>query len=125
MIRRPPRSTLSSSSAASDVYKRQPFFLPEELVQRFHEHYSADNHHDAPYYQGEHRGIDALVEDAQIESLEDGFLGSPGDPLEEGHLNGREDPHRHQQTSPHDGLHGGEHSSPDVLGQVPVSYTHL
>eukprot|EP00658_Telonema_sp_P-2_P061364 TRINITY_DN50067_c0_g1_i1.p1 TRINITY_DN50067_c0_g1~~TRINITY_DN50067_c0_g1_i1.p1 ORF type:complete len:379 (+),score=67.49 TRINITY_DN50067_c0_g1_i1:140-1276(+) len=27
MIRRPPRSTLSSSSAASDVYKRQPFFL--------------------------------------------------------------------------------------------------
>ena len=24
MIRRPPRSTLSSSSAASDVYKRQP-----------------------------------------------------------------------------------------------------
>src|SRR5665648_66014 len=27
MIRRPPRSTLSSSSAASDVYKRQPVFL--------------------------------------------------------------------------------------------------
>ena len=26
MIRRPPRSTLSASSAASDVYKRQPFF---------------------------------------------------------------------------------------------------
>src|SRR5664280_2301122 len=26
MIRRPPRSTLSSSSAASDVYKRQPQF---------------------------------------------------------------------------------------------------
>src|SRR5674536_401397 len=26
MIRRPPRSTLSSSSAASDVYKRQPCF---------------------------------------------------------------------------------------------------
>eukprot|EP00658_Telonema_sp_P-2_P069981 TRINITY_DN5959_c0_g1_i3.p1 TRINITY_DN5959_c0_g1~~TRINITY_DN5959_c0_g1_i3.p1 ORF type:complete len:189 (-),score=16.54 TRINITY_DN5959_c0_g1_i3:65-631(-) len=26
MIRRPPRSTLSSSSAASDVYKRQPLF---------------------------------------------------------------------------------------------------
>ena len=26
MIRRPPRSTLSSSSAASDVYKRQSFF---------------------------------------------------------------------------------------------------
>src|SRR5665648_1265223 len=25
MIRRPPRSTLSSSSAASDVYKRQPY----------------------------------------------------------------------------------------------------
>eukprot|EP00658_Telonema_sp_P-2_P052397 TRINITY_DN40592_c0_g1_i1.p1 TRINITY_DN40592_c0_g1~~TRINITY_DN40592_c0_g1_i1.p1 ORF type:complete len:138 (+),score=28.23 TRINITY_DN40592_c0_g1_i1:85-498(+) len=27
MIRRPPRSTLSSSSAASDVYKRQPWRL--------------------------------------------------------------------------------------------------
>src|SRR5664279_494944 len=27
MIRRPPRSTLSSSSAASDVYKRQVFYL--------------------------------------------------------------------------------------------------
>src|SRR5674536_405320 len=27
MIRRPPRSTLSSSSAASDVYKRQEFYV--------------------------------------------------------------------------------------------------
>src|SRR5674536_164233 len=27
MIRRPPRSTLSSSSAASDVYKRQPLHI--------------------------------------------------------------------------------------------------
>ena len=27
MIRRPPRSTLSSSSAASDVYKRQMYYL--------------------------------------------------------------------------------------------------
>ena len=27
MIRRPPRSTLDRSSAASDVYKRQPFFI--------------------------------------------------------------------------------------------------
>src|SRR5664279_6577950 len=27
MIRRPPRSTLSSSSAASDVYKRQGYFF--------------------------------------------------------------------------------------------------
>src|SRR5664280_3846628 len=29
MIRRPPRSTLSSSSAASDVYKRQVFSLDD------------------------------------------------------------------------------------------------
>src|SRR5664279_4197010 len=29
MIRRPPRSTLSSSSAASDVYKRQVYILQE------------------------------------------------------------------------------------------------
>ena len=33
MIRRPPRSTLSSSSAASDVYKRQP--LPRRQVGEF------------------------------------------------------------------------------------------
>src|SRR5664280_3764553 len=32
MIRRPPRSTLSSSSAASDVYKRQIFDLEEEFI---------------------------------------------------------------------------------------------
>src|SRR5665648_1303792 len=32
MIRRPPRSTLSSSSAASDVYKRQEFALLALLV---------------------------------------------------------------------------------------------
>src|SRR5664280_2297183 len=31
MIRRPPRSTLSSSSAASDVYKRQSFNLDGEV----------------------------------------------------------------------------------------------
>eukprot|EP00658_Telonema_sp_P-2_P072275 TRINITY_DN61434_c0_g1_i1.p1 TRINITY_DN61434_c0_g1~~TRINITY_DN61434_c0_g1_i1.p1 ORF type:complete len:109 (-),score=44.14 TRINITY_DN61434_c0_g1_i1:159-485(-) len=40
MIRRPPRSTLSSSSAASDVYKRQqnPFSgpgFPAEVVMEF------------------------------------------------------------------------------------------
>src|SRR5674536_236892 len=35
MIRRPPRSTLSSSSAASDVYKRQPFVLLGCLVVLF------------------------------------------------------------------------------------------
>src|SRR5664280_3910976 len=38
MIRRPPRSTLSSSSAASDVYKRQaiitPEMVPKEIVIR-------------------------------------------------------------------------------------------
>src|SRR5674536_388657 len=31
MIRRPPRSTLTSSSAASDVYKRQGHKLPDEV----------------------------------------------------------------------------------------------
>ena len=31
MIRRPPRSTLSSSSAASDVYKRQPLTFLQQL----------------------------------------------------------------------------------------------
>src|SRR5674536_322390 len=31
MIRRPPRSTLSSSSAASDVYKRQGYYLSSVL----------------------------------------------------------------------------------------------
>src|SRR5665648_1276455 len=32
MIRRPPRSTLSSSSAASDVYKRQGSMFPISLM---------------------------------------------------------------------------------------------
>eukprot|EP00658_Telonema_sp_P-2_P033207 TRINITY_DN24421_c0_g1_i2.p1 TRINITY_DN24421_c0_g1~~TRINITY_DN24421_c0_g1_i2.p1 ORF type:complete len:106 (+),score=30.35 TRINITY_DN24421_c0_g1_i2:102-419(+) len=32
MIRRPPRSTLSSSSAASDVYKRQPITSMNALL---------------------------------------------------------------------------------------------
>src|SRR5664279_5263526 len=32
MIRRPPRSTLYSSSAASDVYKRQPKYSGSRLV---------------------------------------------------------------------------------------------
>src|SRR5665648_1278603 len=34
MIRRPPRSTLSSSSAASDVYKRQPMHLGDAMPQK-------------------------------------------------------------------------------------------
>ena len=33
MIRRPPRSTLDRSSAASDVYKRQVWIIGEDLVQ--------------------------------------------------------------------------------------------
>ena len=33
MIRRPPRSTLSSSSAASDVYKRQPTYRSGQVAQ--------------------------------------------------------------------------------------------
>ena len=32
MIRRPPKSTLDRSSAASDVYKRQPHYLHTPLV---------------------------------------------------------------------------------------------
>src|SRR5664280_924503 len=35
MIRRPPRSTLSSSSAASDVYKRQPLPSPRSIPSAF------------------------------------------------------------------------------------------
>ena len=35
MIRRPPRSTLSSSSAASDVYKRQSLNQPFLIIQNF------------------------------------------------------------------------------------------
>ena len=33
MIRRPPRSTLDRSSAASDVYKRQAMFYPDDNTQ--------------------------------------------------------------------------------------------
>src|SRR5664280_3922310 len=58
MIRRPPRSTLSSSSAASDVYKRQmpnavKFFAWALLV-------SASSALGTP--EGEDRALDALVE---------------------------------------------------------------
>src|SRR5678815_1684921 len=35
MIRRPPRSTLDRSSAASDVYKRQPHILPRSAIGGF------------------------------------------------------------------------------------------
>eukprot|EP00656_Telonema_subtile_P022057 TRINITY_DN23105_c0_g1_i1.p2 TRINITY_DN23105_c0_g1~~TRINITY_DN23105_c0_g1_i1.p2 ORF type:complete len:143 (+),score=26.66 TRINITY_DN23105_c0_g1_i1:111-539(+) len=35
MIRRPPKSTLSSSSAASDVYKRQVLDVVNELLERY------------------------------------------------------------------------------------------
>ena len=35
MIRRPPRSTQSRSSAASDVYKRQPFNCPDLIPEYF------------------------------------------------------------------------------------------
>eukprot|EP00658_Telonema_sp_P-2_P000253 TRINITY_DN1008_c0_g1_i3.p1 TRINITY_DN1008_c0_g1~~TRINITY_DN1008_c0_g1_i3.p1 ORF type:complete len:126 (+),score=11.61 TRINITY_DN1008_c0_g1_i3:114-491(+) len=39
MIRRPPRSTLSSSSAASDVYKRQSLFTPLTILFGYLQHY--------------------------------------------------------------------------------------
>eukprot|EP00656_Telonema_subtile_P016938 TRINITY_DN18982_c0_g1_i1.p1 TRINITY_DN18982_c0_g1~~TRINITY_DN18982_c0_g1_i1.p1 ORF type:complete len:170 (-),score=49.27 TRINITY_DN18982_c0_g1_i1:118-627(-) len=60
MIRRPPRSTLSSSSAASDVYKRQALAVCHEAL-HMHEqtladcvllarlHPSADNHRKAAW----------------------------------------------------------------------------
>ena len=39
MIRRPPRSTQSRSSAASDVYKRQSLFYPDPDTRTPHSHY--------------------------------------------------------------------------------------
>src|SRR5664280_849274 len=51
MIRRPPRSTLSSSSAASDVYKRQALEL-HQLLSRFLQN----------FFIGFARGIHELVE---------------------------------------------------------------
>src|SRR5678816_2429933 len=36
MIRRPPRSTLDRSSAASDVYKRQPYIIPSIFLLKLH-----------------------------------------------------------------------------------------
>eukprot|EP00658_Telonema_sp_P-2_P022453 TRINITY_DN18977_c0_g1_i2.p1 TRINITY_DN18977_c0_g1~~TRINITY_DN18977_c0_g1_i2.p1 ORF type:complete len:115 (+),score=44.69 TRINITY_DN18977_c0_g1_i2:153-497(+) len=46
MIRRPPRSTLSSSSAASDVYKRQL----QELVAEFQKKRAAVTEADVDYF---------------------------------------------------------------------------
>eukprot|EP01015_Nassula_variabilis_P023709 TRINITY_DN4468_c0_g1_i1.p1 TRINITY_DN4468_c0_g1~~TRINITY_DN4468_c0_g1_i1.p1 ORF type:complete len:149 (-),score=42.29 TRINITY_DN4468_c0_g1_i1:214-660(-) len=42
MIRRPPRSTQSRSSAASDVYKRQYLFCMEEILPKEQYHYTKD-----------------------------------------------------------------------------------
>src|SRR5664279_3108616 len=39
MIRRPPRSTLSSSSAASDVYKRQISSIADYLLSKFNKEF--------------------------------------------------------------------------------------
>ena len=39
MLRRPPRSTLSSSSAASDVYKRQENYFDDEIELRGYKQY--------------------------------------------------------------------------------------
>src|SRR5680860_629799 len=69
MIRRPPRSTQSRSSAASDVYKRQvhplEFRLPGERLQAKHSHYlSAFLLH---LLQGNSGGISAKVSPLQAE----------------------------------------------------------
>src|SRR5664280_2320859 len=58
MIRRPPRSTLSSSSAASDVYKRQGQQSLAEVAFR----------HEARRYEGRFSFRDALV-DVNLEEL--------------------------------------------------------
>src|SRR5664280_3882659 len=52
MIRRPPRSTLSSSSAASDVYKRQGY---SELLldNRYHKYAGLKDYSFAKYINGE------------------------------------------------------------------------
>src|SRR5664280_103403 len=61
MIRRPPRSTLSSSSAASDVYKRQPLRPGDATVSRLlpGEHASVRIPYDVVY--GVHEPLGTLV----------------------------------------------------------------
>ena len=39
MIRRPPRSTLDRSSAASDVYKRQDQATPKKVFEKTYKHF--------------------------------------------------------------------------------------
>src|SRR5664280_320058 len=62
MIRRPPRSTLSSSSAASDVYKRQF----EDGIEVLHSSVRAADHHAVAALQTPHAtaGADVHVVDA-------------------------------------------------------------
>eukprot|EP00658_Telonema_sp_P-2_P004807 TRINITY_DN11795_c0_g1_i4.p1 TRINITY_DN11795_c0_g1~~TRINITY_DN11795_c0_g1_i4.p1 ORF type:complete len:341 (+),score=103.03 TRINITY_DN11795_c0_g1_i4:94-1116(+) len=62
MIRRPPRSTLSSSSAASDVYKRQILNLPAEIaeIERLSDDYTALSAPVEPLLMGTHLEIPAL-----------------------------------------------------------------
>src|SRR5678815_6095995 len=39
MIRRPPRSTLDRSSAASDVYNRQLTYTPKQVIKAFNDYH--------------------------------------------------------------------------------------
>src|SRR5450756_1941397 len=63
MIRRPPRSTQSRSSAASDVYKRQDF----RSAQQLHEYLRA--HGDSIGLATVYRTLQALAEAGQVDVL--------------------------------------------------------
>src|SRR5680860_1836055 len=98
MIRRPPRSTQSRSSAASDVYKRQEQ-VPPDLK---------------PYTETQQRGRQLYIANGCIYCHSQ----QPRDP---GFAPGDRDRGWGRPSVPGDYAY----DQPHLLGTMPVSYTHL
>src|SRR5674536_89225 len=69
MIRRPPRSTLSSSSAASDVYKRQGYGCTSDAF-----HMAAP----PPGHEGAARSMQVAIQDAGLQPTDIDYINAHG-----------------------------------------------
>src|SRR5450756_2741941 len=114
MIRRPPRSTQSRSSAASDVYKRQ---ADVEAVRILHDELAGAQHAALGPRLVTLLGLDVVPELRQLLVAVHLARGQPGDDLFVGHGQG------------HIGalavLEAEELAADGVPAPGPVSYTHL
>src|SRR5450756_2966167 len=153
MIRRPPRSTQSRSSAASDVYKRQPLPrspAPGESPPQDHQpcRYGGRGYHRDEYVVGRnHPSLlpagERAVEPARAHRVEDPFS-APLASQEQGARHAADDASLPQPTpvgvpggagAPHSlrfvdnnedvSVHEGGGGGEEVRGVQAVSYTHL